>query len=163
MNTLRQAAQQALEALVRASSYCDTYDAIGVLRQALEAERQDEPSERPFSGLPLVIAGAIFDFAGFLTTRPNTIEVGSTANAAPMADLVKEWAELRGLSLDDAAVLSWQELLHTHPQPAQQRLTDEQIDALPWGPHEGNPMTFAEGLRDFARAIERAHGIGVKT
>ena len=33
-------------------------------------------------------------------------------------------------------------------------LTDEEIDKLPWGPHEGNPMTFAEGLRDFARAIE---------
>ena len=38
-------------------------------------------------------------------------------------------------------------------------LTDEEIDKLPWGPHEGNPLTFAEGLRDFARAIEAAHGI----
>ena len=43
--------------------------------------------------------------------------------------------------------------------PASKPLTDEQIDKLPWGPHEGNPMTFAEGLRDFARAIEAAHGI----
>ena len=38
--------------------------------------------------------------------------------------------------------------------PASKPLTDEEIDNLPWGPHEGNPMTFAEGLRDFARAIE---------
>jgi len=38
--------------------------------------------------------------------------------------------------------------------PANKPLTDEEIDNLPWGPHEGNPMTFAEGLRDFARAIE---------
>jgi hypothetical protein len=47
-----------------------------------------------------------------------------------------------------------------HPQqPARVPLTDAQIDALPWGPHEGNPITFAEGLREFARAIEAAHGI----
>ena len=59
-------------------------------------------------GLPLIIAGAIFDFAGFLTTRAKVIEVGSTANAGPVADLVKEWAELRDLNLADAAVLSWQ-------------------------------------------------------
>ena len=38
-------------------------------------------------------------------------------------------------------------------------LTDDEIDKLPWEPHEGNPMTFAEGLRYFARAIEAAHGI----
>ena len=50
------------------------------------------------------------------------------------------------------------------PPPAQRKpLTDEQIDKLPWGPHEGNPVTFAEGLRDFARAIEAAHGIKENT
>ena len=44
-------------------------------------------------------------------------------------------------------------------EPKRKPLTDEEIDKLPWGPHEGNPLTFAEGLRDFARAIEAAHGI----
>jgi hypothetical protein len=48
--------------------------------------------------------------------------------------------------------------LYTAPPP-RQPLTDEEIDKLPWEPHEGNPMTFAEGLRYFARAIEAAHGI----
>ena len=43
--------------------------------------------------------------------------------------------------------------------PHRKPLTDEEIDKLPWEPHEGNPMTFAEGLRYFARAIEAAHGI----
>lgn len=66
---------------------------------------------RVMDGLPMVISGAIFDFAGYLTTRPEAIAVGATAEAAPVCDLVKEWAELRGLSLDDAAVLSWQEAL----------------------------------------------------
>ena len=45
--------------------------------------------------------------------------------------------------------------LDAHRKP----LTDEEIDKLPWEPHEGNPMTFAEGLRYFARAIEAAHQI----
>ena len=48
--------------------------------------------------------------------------------------------------------------LYTTP-PHCKPLTDEEIDKLPWEPHEGNPMTFAEGLRYFARAIEAAHGI----
>ena len=52
---------------------------------------------------------------------------------------------------------------HTHPPAARVPMTDEEIDAVPWGPHEGNPITFAEGLRDFARAIEAAHGIGGKS
>ena len=50
-----------------------------------------------------------------------------------------------------------EELIATPPQ--RKPLTDEEIDKLPWEPHEGNPMTFAEGLRYFARAIEAAHGI----
>ena len=48
--------------------------------------------------------------------------------------------------------------LYTTP-PHRKPLMDEEIDKLPWEPHEGNPMTFAEGLRYFARAIEAAHGI----
>ncbi len=67
-------------------------------------------------GLPPVVAGAVFDFAGYLTTRDRVIEVGATANASPVADLVKDWAALRGLSLADAAVLSWQEWLAASPK-----------------------------------------------
>ena len=47
----------------------------------------------------------------------------------------------------------------TYHDAQRKPLTDEEIDKLPWEPHEGNPMTFAEGLRYFARAIEAAHGI----
>ena len=54
------------------------------------------------------------------------------------------------------AVWCGDEMVHLPNKAPPQRkpLTDEEIDKLPWGPHEGNPMTFAEGLRDFARAIE---------
>jgi hypothetical protein len=53
--------------------------------------------------------------------------------------------------------------LATPPQDsidARRPLTDEEIDKLPWCPSYENPMTLAEGLRYFARAIERAHKIG---
>ena len=69
-------------------------------------------------GLHLLISGAIYDFAGFLTTREKTIQVGARVGADIVVDLLKEWAALRGLKLDDAAVLSWQEWLSpTQPEP----------------------------------------------
>ena len=80
---------------------------LKAINNAMEGA-QPATTEPVADGLPLIVAGAIFDFAGFLTTRAEVIEVGSTANAGPVADLVKEWAELRGLNLADAAVLSWQ-------------------------------------------------------
>ena len=48
--------------------------------------------------------------------------------------------------------------LYTSP-PTRRPLTDEEIDELPWCPSVEHPMTLAEGLRHFARAIERAHNI----
>lgn len=41
-------------------------------------------------------AGAVFDFAGFLTTRKKVISVGASEDAAPMADLVQEFLKKRG-------------------------------------------------------------------
>jgi hypothetical protein len=52
--------------------------------------------------------------------------------------------------------------LYTHP-PQRKPLTDEEIDALPWTKNYESDVTLYEALRDFARAIERAHGIGEKT
>ena len=47
--------------------------------------------------------------------------------------------------------------LYTHP-PQRKPLTDEEILEA-WKPFEGNPFTTKY---EFARAIERAHGIGAK-
>lgn len=116
MTDLRKAAQQALEALdcleappTGAINHYELERRKNALRAALA--QPDVPD-----GLPMVIGGAIFDFAGYLTTRQDVIEVGATANAAPIADLVKDWAKLRGLSLDEPAVLSWQEWLPKAPK-----------------------------------------------
>jgi hypothetical protein len=84
-------------------------------------------------------------------------------------ELVERIAQLvvdHGLAASDVAAHESPNLSHKvatpSPQAEKQPLSDEQIDALPWGPHEGNPITFAEGLRYFARAVEAAHGIVTK-
>ena len=55
-----------------------------------------------------VIAGAIFDFAGWVTSQPKPMS--SKHNAAPMVELIQDWAAARGLSLDDPAVQDWPKL-----------------------------------------------------
>lgn len=62
-------------------------------------------------GVLHLFAGAVYDFAGFLTTRNRTIEVGSAANASDMVDLIKEWANLRGLDMATADINAWLGLL----------------------------------------------------
>ena len=54
-----------------------------------------------------IVCGAIFDFAGWLTTRSESVTCSGAHDAGPMVELIREWAELRGLSLDDANVLHW--------------------------------------------------------
>ncbi len=57
--------------------------------------------------LQRIISGAIFDFAGYLTTREKVIEVGSSSNASPIVELIIEWAKLRNLNSEDADVEYW--------------------------------------------------------
>lgn len=45
------------------------------------------------------VQNAIFDFAGFLTTRPGSISFGSAENATPMVQLIEEWLASRDLTL----------------------------------------------------------------
>lgn len=54
-----------------------------------------------------VIAGALFDFAAYLSTREESFEVGAQHHPGPIIDALKAWAVERELSLDDAAVESW--------------------------------------------------------
>ena len=82
----------------------------------------------------------IYDFAGWLTTRPGVMPVGSTSDAAPMADAVGEY------------IRKFPERF-TKP-PTRSPLTDEAL----WEMWVKSPRDV---LR-FARAIERANGIGEK-
>jgi hypothetical protein len=54
-----------------------------------------------------VIAGALFDFAGHLTTLAESYEVGARHDASRMVEELKAWASKRGLSLTDARVMDW--------------------------------------------------------
>jgi hypothetical protein len=79
------------------------------LIQAHAAGLAQGRSEAPVAA-PIIV-GALFDFGGFLTTREQSMAVGSKELASPMADAIKEFAEKRGLSIDDAAVREWCELI----------------------------------------------------
>jgi hypothetical protein len=191
MSSLRQAAKLALEALEHAEKDVADFqrlntdqvdEAITALRQALEAEKQDEPVAHS------VIAGVLFDFMGYLTSRSDRIYLSSVDLATPAVDAIIEFAEMRGLRLNEAQVKDWQ--LALKPQPAQQPLSSARIDELIEGgvfgcnPYElvrrieeergvfkTRPLTdeqintIAAGTpwndfnEEFARAIERAHGI----
>lgn len=58
-----------------------------------------------------MIAGALFDFMAWLTSRPKRIMLSSADDASPAVDAIKDFAKMRGLSLDDAQVQTWQEAL----------------------------------------------------
>jgi hypothetical protein len=62
------------------------------------------------SGTQSLIAGAIFDFMGYLTTRPKTVEAGATQNPTPILDHFTTWAAERGLSIEKAMVQDWNTL-----------------------------------------------------
>lgn len=66
-----------------------------------------------------IVAGALFDFMGWLTTRRERLVLSSVDNASPAADAIKDFAEMRGLSISDAEVQRWQEHLAA-PQPEQE-------------------------------------------
>jgi len=57
-----------------------------------------------------VIAGALFDFMGWLTSRKERIVLSSADNASPAVEVITEFAKMRGLSLDDAKVQDWQDM-----------------------------------------------------
>ena len=54
-----------------------------------------------------MIAGALFDFMGWLTSRSKRIMLSSADDASPAVDAIKDFAKMRGLSLDDAKVQDW--------------------------------------------------------
>lgn len=51
-----------------------------------------------------VIAGALFDFMGWLTSRKERLVLSSADEASPAVDAIRDFAKMRDLSLDDAKV-----------------------------------------------------------
>ena len=111
-----------------------------MLRTALE--QQAEPVSQA------VIVGALFDFMGWLTTRKERLVLSSTDNASPAADAIKDFAKMRGLSLDDAKVQDWQN--YTTPPQRKELSASEILNMMP----STIPAEYDGELMEFARAVE---------
>ena len=119
-----------------------TTDAMKVrqaVAQAVAQQDKDEPVTHS------VVAGALFDFMGWLTSRETRLILSSVDEASPAAEAITEFAKKRNLSLKYAEVGYWMEFLSTPPQ--RKPLTDEEIEHL-W------PMRPTDDVINFARAIE---------
>ena len=106
-----------------------------------------------------VVAGALFDFMGWLTSRRERLVLSSTDDAAPAADAIKDFAELRGLSRNDAEVKEGQDNITAPPQRL--ALTEEEIRDLLEAEFLGGygMRSWDDDLQVF-RLAERAHEIG---
>lgn len=65
------------------------------------------------------IAGVLFDFMGWLTSREKRLTLSSIDEAGPAVEAITEFAKMRSLRLEDAQVEHWQSILTT-PQPQQE-------------------------------------------
>lgn len=132
MNTDRELMQQALEAL----NHVNVQDRVQIITAL--CERLVQPQMQPCAGRKCgstnpnlhsaecfedyekatgmssvehaVIAGALFDFMGWLTSRKERIVLSSADNASPAVEAITEFAKMRGLSLVDAKVTDWQNM-----------------------------------------------------
>lgn len=59
----------------------------------------------------MIVAGALYDLIGWLTSRDERLTLSSTDPCAAAVLALIEFADLRGLPLDDAAVQSWAEAI----------------------------------------------------
>jgi hypothetical protein len=82
----------------------DVRDEINKQQSKAQPAPVQEPVAHP------VIAGALFDFMGWLTSRKKTLILSSADNASPAVEAITEFAKMRGLSLDGARVQDWQDI-----------------------------------------------------
>jgi hypothetical protein len=63
------------------------------------------------------VAGALFDFLGFLTTHSPPITLGASADSTEAVEMLQRFALSREFSLSDADVMGWQEHLNPTGKP----------------------------------------------
>ena len=63
------------------------------------------------------IAGVLFDFMGWLTTRKERLCLSSADDASPAVTAITEFAKMRNLSLDNAMVTDWQSVAAQASKP----------------------------------------------
>jgi len=138
--SLEQTLRLALEALETCNWFDDgeyghaeydhvsTNKAITAIKAALlsrsdgEAQTRSVVKDEPVAHS--VVAGALFDFMGWLTSREKRLILSSVDEASPAVEAITEFAKKRNLSLKYAEVGYWMEFLSTPPQ---QEAKDEPV------------------------------------
>ena len=87
------------------------------------------------------------------------VSEGGAAFAQSVTDDMMNLADRLGSEYDDVDPKAWKHLLVYAPQPKREPLTDEEIAELMMK-HWGCASIAPRNAPAFARAIERAHGIG---
>ena len=115
--TDRDIMQQALEALITCEVQIESEWGVARSMEQIEAdgdtspvilalrERLAQPEQEPVAHY--VIAGVLFDFMGWLTSRKERLVLSSADEASPAVDAIRDFAKMRGLSLEDAKVQEW--------------------------------------------------------
>lgn len=138
-------------------------------------------AQRQWVGLNVahtVIAGAVFDFMGYLTFRKERIVLSAADEASPAVDAISDFATKRGLSLDNARVRDWVDALAQPVQEPKKRCCDHDSDcaihngdALPVGPCDcsqtfiSSPdlgivvtVSYQLAVRELAKLVENNFG-----
>ena len=155
LNEVRQETSRLMKDSQTLYSEKKVWEAIYTIKKVL-AQPEQEPVAHS------VVAGALFDFMGWLTSRNKRLTLSGADEASPAVEAIQEFSEKRGLSIKDAEVGFWTEFLSTPPPVAKPHkrkpLTDEEINQIA-DEFIVNYRIPAGSHYDFARAIESAHGI----
>lgn len=89
-------------------------NAYQTMAQAVAAHVRAEDAAVPVGTL---IAGALFDFLGMLTSQDKVTTFSSRHDAGPAVEQIKQFAKKRGLLLDGAEVENWIKGLAATEQP----------------------------------------------
>lgn len=108
---------------------------------------------QPYANAHDIGAGAIYDFMGWLTTRPEKLILSGSDDAAPAAEAVSAFLDKRGISkLCNPNIMGWSDAA-PQSQPERKPMTPEQIETM-WPSPEGTNSIHA-----LVREVEAFHGI----
>lgn len=71
-----------------------------------------------------LIAGALYDFVGYLTSN-NNITVGSSKSPDAILKSIQEWAKLRGLNIKAPNIMRWETNIHNRIKTSYMRHLDK--------------------------------------
>jgi hypothetical protein len=83
------------------------------------AENRAQTAWRPIDD---IVAGALYDFLGYLTTRRTRITMSDRDEVGPAVDALVDWSKTRKINLDEARVKDWDSFTSPHTKPIQEHV-----------------------------------------